>query len=492
MVLAWALGVSTLGDAYNTANTAPNMLFALVAGGVLSSALVPMLVRHQDDVARAEDASVVLGTVTALSLVLSVVMALAAPWLMEVLAAGSGARAGHDELMVLGITWMRMSALQITCYAISVVAMGVLTARRRLAVGAAAGILTNVVTVVAAVLFVAQVGGRHHPLGDVSGNAVAVLGWGTTLGVAAMAAVQLHAARQALPGLQFRPRLRHPAMRELLQLGRWVLVYVAVNQVGLAIVVAMASSVAGGVSAYQWAFMVMQLPYAIIAVSLFSSAYPAIASAAAQGGDLTAVVARPARVAVDLLLPAAAGLALLASPIAVVVVGPDGADLVAAALAGFAVSLVPFSVFQLLTRASYARRDARTPAIVNVAANAAMVGVDGVVLALPLGASATVAGLALGHAGSYVVACALLYRSLWRVGALRRPSAASWANLRLPVLGSLAMSVVVAMLPTPSTGARVWISAWLVAAAVSGAVVYAGAFAVAMPLIRTNRAGNRG
>ena len=46
-----------------------------------------------------------------------------------------------------------------------------------------------------------------------------------------------------------------------------------------------------------------------------------------------------------------------------------GALMVAAALAGFAVSLVPFSLFQLLTRTSYAFADTRTPALVNVAVN---------------------------------------------------------------------------------------------------------------------------
>ena len=59
--LAAALGVTAASDAYNTANTAPTMIFTLVAGGALSAAVVPMLVRADDR--STEVASVLLGTV---------------------------------------------------------------------------------------------------------------------------------------------------------------------------------------------------------------------------------------------------------------------------------------------------------------------------------------------------------------------------------------------------------------------------------------------
>lgn len=471
VALAWALGVGTVSDAYNTANTAPNMLFALVAGGVLSSALVPMLAAARSEESRVEDASVVLGTVTALSVAMGAAMFLSAPWLMQMLASGASGRAGQQELLDLGTQWMRVFALQIPCYAVSVAAMGVLTSRRRLTLGAAAGVATNVVTIAAAVGFVVLSGTSRPRPTLVPSDAVAILGWGTTLGVALMAGIQLWEARRALPGLRFTPRWRHRAVVELRRLGGWMLLYVAVNQIGLAAVIVFASTITGGVSGYQWAFMLMQLPYAVVAVSLFSSAFPDLAGAASRGEDLRPRFTSSALRTVDLLLPAAAGLALLAGPLAVVAVGA-GAPLVHAALLGFAASLLPFSLFQLLCRVSYAGADARRPAMVNIVVNAAMLAVDLVVLALPLGSRGSLTGLALGHAASYVVGCAVLHRSLRRSGALVLAGSALVRGAAAPVLATAALAAVVLVLPVPVEGTRLESSLWLVAATVVGAAVY--------------------
>ena len=48
MVLAAALGVALVGDAYNTANTLPNIVYELLLGGVLTSVIVPLLVHAQE------------------------------------------------------------------------------------------------------------------------------------------------------------------------------------------------------------------------------------------------------------------------------------------------------------------------------------------------------------------------------------------------------------------------------------------------------------
>lgn len=476
VALAGALGVGRLSDAYNTANTAPNMLFALVAGGVLSASLVPMLARHVESADRRERASVMLGTVTMIGVGMALVMALGAPWLMRLLASGAGGRPGEQELLALGTTWMRIFALQIPCYAVSVAAVGVLTAHRRLTLGAAAGIVTNVITIAAAIAFVVAAGTSRPALDAVPRRAVLVLGWGTTVSVAAMAALQLWGARRVVPGLRFAPRLRHPVVSELGRLGRWVFVYVSVNQIGLAAVVAMASSVSGGVSAYQWAFMLMQLPYAVVGVSVFSAAYPALAEAADRQSDLSARVARPAFTATALLLPAAAGLFVLAPPLAALTIG-NGSPLVAMALRGFAVSLVPFSMFQLLTRVCYARSDARTPALVNIAANATMLVVDAVVLVLPLSPGSTVMGLALGHAASYFAGCAGLTVLLRRDGVLVGRVATAARRLAAPVAATAIMAVGLALLPMPSTFGRSTALRWSTLGTTAGLVLYIVAFA---------------
>ena len=46
-VLAAAIGTCALGDAYNVAYTIPLILFDFLIGGILSSVVVPMIIRRQ-------------------------------------------------------------------------------------------------------------------------------------------------------------------------------------------------------------------------------------------------------------------------------------------------------------------------------------------------------------------------------------------------------------------------------------------------------------
>ncbi len=48
VVVTAALGVGLVGDAYNTTNTLPNIVYELLLGGVLTSVVVPLLVHAQE------------------------------------------------------------------------------------------------------------------------------------------------------------------------------------------------------------------------------------------------------------------------------------------------------------------------------------------------------------------------------------------------------------------------------------------------------------
>jgi putative peptidoglycan lipid II flippase len=158
----------------------------------------------------------------------------------------------------------------------------------------------------------------------------------------------------------------------------------------------------------------MQLPYAIVSVSLLSAALPSMAAQSDPTGRARAIEL-PAHSTITWLVPASLGLALMAPPLAAVVVGAEG-RLVAAAITGFAVSLLPFSLFQLLTRASYTWSDTRTPALVNVGVNVVNVAAAAAVVATVSGQNGRVVGLALAHAASYIAGCGLLGLVLWRRG----------------------------------------------------------------------------
>ncbi|MGH8904185.1 MAG: lipid II flippase MurJ, partial [Egibacteraceae bacterium] len=102
-----------------------------------------------------------------------------------------------------------------------------------------------------------------------------------------------------------------------------------------------------------------------------------------------------------------------ARPIAELLIGygqasGEGAALVAVALRWFGVALVPFTVFQLLTRSFYSLPDARTPALANVAVNAVNILVAVALTAAFVEVEQRVAGLVIAYALSYVTGVALL------------------------------------------------------------------------------------
>lgn len=442
VLLASVLGVTALGDAYNVANTLPNIVFQLTAGGVLSATVIPLLARSGSDEERRETAGVLLGSVALVGVLGSLLLLAGAPFVIRLLTVGGRNLPEHESVVRTGTTWLRTFAPQVALYTLSVLATAIMTARHRLALGAFAPVSTNIVVVVGALAFLAMVEGPVN-IDALESGPIGVLGWATTAGVASMALLQLWGAYRAEPEMRVRIAFAHPAVRQLRRVGGWVLLYVVVNQLGLAAVVVLASSVEGGVSAYQWAFALMQLPYAIVAVSVVSEAFPRISEAAAGGGDVTEDVAAPLRRMLLLLVPAAMGLAVLALPVARAVVGRGGSALVAAALGGFALSLVPFSIFQLLTRTSYAFSDTRTPALVNVVLNVVTIcwGVF-VIIGFDSGAG-RLAGLALGDGAAYTVGCLLLRRRLVARGALRAHQLLGSSLLRC-LIATGAMGIVVA------------------------------------------------
>jgi putative peptidoglycan lipid II flippase len=335
--LAAALGVTALADAYNTANTVPNMLFMLVTGGTLSAVVLPMLAREHDPDRRREQAATLGGAIAVLTAGASLLLLAAAPLLARGFALARADQPGASSFVAVTGAWIALFAPQVLLYGLSVHAVAVLNAHGRLALAGFAPVATNLITVLAVAAYLLVGGPRSLSPADLGGAPLLVLGAGTTLGVAGMVAIQWLGARRVLPGLRLRFTRRDPAVAELWRLGRWTLGYVVVNQLGLAVVLVLANAVDGGVAAYQWAFAIMQLAYAVVAVSLLSALYPRLARAADDPVEFGRQVATGLRLVAVLLLPAGAGLAVLAGPVASLLLGygaaaGPGAAFVAVAL----------------------------------------------------------------------------------------------------------------------------------------------------------------
>jgi putative peptidoglycan lipid II flippase len=409
-----AIGTALVGDAYNVANTTPNILYDLLLGGVLTSVVVPVLARasREDDDGGDAFASSLLTLVVIGLTVITVLGLLIAPLIVRLYVSRS------DEA-ALATTFLRYFLPQVVFYGVGATIGAILNLRNRFAAPMATPVLNNLVVIATALAFIVMAGSDSPTLTGITDAQVAVLGIGTTLGIVVMTLALLPSLRAS--GFRYRPRLdlRHPGLRSAAGLAGWVLMFVVTSQISYFVVTRLAT---GGVAytTYFNAFQLFQLPHAIIAVSVITALLPRMSRHAAEDrldlvrDDLSTGL----RLAAVIIVPAALGLLVLATPICVAIFAHGAASVhdaqrIGAALSAFAVALVPFSSFQLQLRAFYALADSRTPAMVNLAVAGTNI-VTGLLLATLLPERQRAVALALAFALAYLVGSSVCSRLLLR------------------------------------------------------------------------------
>lgn len=405
------LGTSAFADAYNFANNVPNIVYELVAGGVLSAALLPVVV----DLDRRNDTaglrSVLSRTVGAVVL-LALLAVLAAPLLGDLVARLGGGGVDAAESREAAVVLLRWFLPQIAFYGVMTAVVAILHARGRFALAAFAPMANNLVTIAA---FVAASLLTSSDLTVLSLRAtlderwvVTVVAAGTTLGVAVNAGLLVAGLRGS--GV-LRPTLRAaPALGRLRQAAVGALGVVVVTQVSVVITASLAKRYGGlgDYSAYTYANLLFFVVYGIVAVSVTTAVAPEFARAADDEDRFGAEVARGVRLLCLLVVPAALGLAALATPVAAALpLRDEAAGRTAAILVWFALGLAPYALLQLVLRACWAREDRRTPLV--------LVGVQQVALVLPavvLGPLVGIRGVASAFAIGYAIGAVVALRHL--------------------------------------------------------------------------------
>jgi putative peptidoglycan lipid II flippase len=246
-----------------------------------------------------------------------------------------------------------------------------------------------------------------------------------------------------------------------------------------------------GYASYINAYVLWQLPHAVIAVSVITALLPRMSRAAAEERlpDLRAALNRGLRLTASVLVPAAVGFLVLGRVLATVVFGhlhtsTDDARFIGTVLAVFSLGLVPYSAYQLQLRAFYALQDTRTPTIINLAVNATLIAVD-VPLYLALPDRYKVLGLAAGHACSFAAGLVVCSRVLSRrLGGLEgalvvRTAVRCLAAALLPALA--AAGLVAVALRALGDGTLGSLAALLLGAAILGVGYVAAAHRLRIP-----------
>ena len=443
LVISGVLGLTYLGNAFQQANSVSNVLFELLAAGALSAVLVPAFVDLLDRHGR-ESAEQVAGGVLWVALaglgVVTVVGVVGAPWLASLLTAGVPAEV-RDEQRELVTYLLRFFVPQILFYAAGTIATAALYALRRFAVTAAAPIGNTVVMVACLVVF-RVVAGPDPGLDLTSGEKLLLVAAGTG-GVLAFVGILVGACEMA--GFRLRPRRPRgdPRVGDVLRHSGWGVVLHTGAGMLLGTAIVAGGAVEGGVVAYQVGWVIFLAPYAVLAQPIHTAILPELVTEARDHG--LEQVGRSLRWAFErmavLVVPVTAGMMALALPAMRVVSFGDadgGAGVLAAAVAGLAVGLLPYSAFLLLARGYYALGDSRTPGLVSVACAAVGVAVM-LVGSLAAEGSARIFLLGIGHSVAYGVGVLVLGRGLGRRTGVSLVPAALGRVVAVAVVAGLAV-----------------------------------------------------
>ncbi|MDO5749587.1 MAG: lipid II flippase MurJ [Rothia sp. (in: high G+C Gram-positive bacteria)] len=382
ILLTVAIGsISNVGDVFETANTLPNLIYVLVAGGVFNSVLVPQIIKA----AQAQDgglsyiSKLVTLTVTAIGIVTAITVACAVP-IIHIMGAS-----WTPEQQKLGVIFALWCLPQIFFYGLYTVIGQVLNAKDAFGSYMWSPVLNNIITIAALIGFIALFGPQDtstippaHSVENWTSAQTLVLAGSATLGVAVQALVLFIPLFRM--GLRIRPDFawRGIGLREAAKLAGWTLASGVISNIAFMYMTQVAASVVSsrdyyaaqgievpGLQALNYATMLYMLPHGVVGVSIATVLFNRL-SASSIADDSDSVIyafSRGLRNSGVATVFCAVALVIMAGPVATLFSG--GNPKAAIAIAQLIIILAPatplLTVNFMYTRVLFARENAKTP-----------------------------------------------------------------------------------------------------------------------------------
>jgi len=370
VVLAFAIGVtaSTSADTFALGNLLPNMVYAILIGGVLNAVLVPQIVRATKGADGGEAfinklvtvGSVLLLFITGLAMLLAPVLV----WIY--------ALSWSPAQLALATAFAYWCLPQIFFYGLYTVLGEVLNSRSIFGPYTWAPVLNNIVAIIGLIAYIALFGpdpDGTKAIGEWTPGAIALLAGSATAGVAAQALILYVFWRRA--GLRFRFNFKWRDL-DLLDTGKiagWSLAMIVILQLSGVVtnnIAAVASGVGVSVAALQYAWLVFMLPHSVLAVSIGTAYFTRFSeNASTQNFDaLRADFSASVRVITAVMTLSAAIICVAAPYIArIIMIGSSQSDVVQMTilLMIYVTCLPAYSFLFVVLRGFFALSDAKTP-----------------------------------------------------------------------------------------------------------------------------------
>ncbi len=444
IALVAAIGTGIFSDTYSVANSIPNIIYILIAGGAINAVFIPALVRHMEDDADAgKQFTDQLLTLVGLILVAIVIIAvLFAGFIIHIYATSSWSPAEAD----VATMFARWCLPQIFFYGLYTLATQILNARKVFALPMFAPILNNVIVIGTALAFISMMS-AVPTVNTVSSFQITLLGAGTTIGVMLQALILIPALRKS--GYSYSPsfQFRGVGNGKVGELAKWTIGFVFVNQITFLVISNLttyanvlastpgSNAISTGFTSYQKGQLMMMLPHSIITVSVITALLPRL-SRQVHDKDLGAFgseLSQSLRFVSALIIPCAAFLFVCSPWIGAFLYGYGASTTEQGMALGFiasmfALGLPAFSLFYVLLRSYYAQENTKTPFMINLGFNLLHIAI-GSLLFFMLPENYKVAGLAVGYSISYFLTCVFTWVSVGQ----RVPELRDISHIRLLV-----------------------------------------------------------
>jgi putative peptidoglycan lipid II flippase len=458
LVFAQKVGADCLGTAYVTANQVPNLIYELVLGGALTSAMVPVLARSAERAAADPAERAHVSQITSALLTWSVIIlvpltlgvaAAAGPIASLLNPANANAHCNRPDMINATGNMLAVFSPQVVLYGLSVVLFGLLQAYRRFTGPALAPVVSNLVLIASFLAFGALDAGL--PLARTPLMAEFILSAGTTLGIAALVLVAVPPTWRLR--LKIRPALRLPpgVARRASGLAFVGIVELIAIDVSNVVVIALANGRGdtGALVIFNYAWLVFNAVYAVLALSIVTSAFPVLS--ARDGAVFDRTCAGSTRAVLLMSWLGMAVIAAIAVPAAhVLAKRPDQVPELIESFALFAPGMAGIAVVANLSRVMFALGRLKVAAVALTGSWLLVIAAD-LVLAELAPPRLVVAALALGSTlGQTVMAIPLVIatRGIRGKAALEGMGHAMLAGLAAGAVGAgvgVAVSVAIPM-----------------------------------------------
>ena len=379
LLLVAALGTGLLGDAFNVANTTPNIIYNLLIGGALSAVFVPLIVQsfRQHDGGSAY-ISRLLSLIASALLFITIAAMLLAPLLVSLYAPTFTGRSREVTL-----AFALYCLPQILFYGLYGILGQVANAKEKFGPMMWAPIANNLLVIALFSYFISVT--DEISLETISDSQIALLGLGSTIGIALQAVILIPTLRKSGLKLSFRRDWRGVGLDKALKLASWAFIFVLISQLGFLITVNLATRAAVleqeqgidygvGYTPYANAYLVMLLPHSIVTNSIVTALLPGLSKLAFDKklSEVRNQLSKALRLTAILTIPASLLFFFFAEEIASAIffgISEQSAEYIGRVLAAMSLGLIPLSINLVLIRGLNAFENTKYQVISNLVIN---------------------------------------------------------------------------------------------------------------------------